>query len=50
MSKDNQHWFNLVNAMSVVMGKCMKSNIMDNEDEISLNLRLISSGYTIYNV
>ena len=44
MSKDNQHWFNLVNAMSVVMGKCMKSNIMDKEDGIFHNLRLRSSG------
>ena len=29
--------------MSVVMEKCMKSNIMDKEDEISHNLRLTSS-------
>ena len=43
-SKGNKNWFNLVNAMSVAMGKCMKSNIMDKEDEISHNLRPTSSG------
>ena len=44
MSKNNQHWFNSVNAMSVVMGKCIKSNMMDKEVEIPHNLSLTSSG------